>query len=192
MRALSIVASCLAGAAAFTLAPATASRRSCADVGTTIEASSYARLYRSRGTVFACLRDGRRRLIGNYYEEDDSGPYIFRIAGRFVATDDRTCLHGLQCTAALEVRDLRTNQLLHSATVEKDANIVQDLVVTPSGSVAWIRSNSVTIQVLKMDAPGGPVVLDEGADVTFGSLARAGVTLYWLRADGPRSARLAG
>jgi hypothetical protein len=126
------------------------------------------------------------------YEEDDSGPYIFRIAGRFVATDDLTCLKGQQCTATLEVRDLRTNQVLHGATVDKDANVVQDLVVTPSGSVARIRSNNLTRQVFKMDAPGGPVVLDEGADVVFGSLARAGATLYWLRADGARSARLAG
>jgi hypothetical protein len=109
-----------------------------------------------------------------------------------VATDDLTCFKGLDCTAALEVRDLRTNRVVHSATVDDDANLVQDLVLNASGSVAWIRANDVTRQVLKMDAPGDPVVLDEGRDVAFGSLARAGSTLYWLRADGPRSARLAG
>jgi hypothetical protein len=139
--------------------------------------------------VYACLRDGRRRLIGAQ-EEDGSGEYIFRLAGSYVAADALTCVRGLDCTASLEVRDLRSGRVVRAAQVDDDANGIRDLVLTSKGEVAWIRSNGIVRQVLKLDAPGPPVVLDEGNDIAFYSLARAGTTLYWTRADGPRTGQL--
>ena len=184
-----LLALCLVAAAPATAASAATPKRSCATRGKTLDASSYARLYRHQDVVYACLRDGRRRLIGAQ-EEDGTGEYIFRLSGRYVATDALTCVRGLDGTASLEVRDLQSGRVVRAAQVDDDANVIRDLVLTTKGDVAWIRSNGTVRHVLKLDAPGPPVVLDAGNDIALSSLARAGTTLYWTPADGPRTGQL--
>jgi len=181
---------CLVSTLSAAQASAAPKRQSCATVGTTIDASSYARVYRSRGFAYACLRDGRRRQIGAARDDTYTGLYIYRLAGRFLATDELVCLRGVDCTASLEVRDLVSGRVLRSAQVDDDANEILDLVVTSKGEVAWIRSNNVVRQVLKLDASGPPAVLDEGNDIAFSSLSLAGNRLYWMHGDGPRTGQL--
>ncbi|MDA0182464.1 hypothetical protein OJ997_19300 [Solirubrobacter phytolaccae] len=185
-----LLALCFVAAVPSVATSAAPKRKSCARVGTTIDASSYARVYRSRGYVYACLRDGRRRQIGAVREDGFTGLYRFALAGRFLATDKLVCLRDVDCTASLEVRDLVSGRVVRSARVDDDANEIRDLVVTGKGEVAWIRSNNVVQQVLKLDAPGPPVVLDEGNDIAFGSLALAGTTLYWTRAGVAKTGQL--
>jgi hypothetical protein len=169
--------------------------RSCATGGTTLDANRYARLFR-RGdrfinAVYACLRDGRRRFIG---EQTDlaSGTYIYRLSGRFVAHDTLICAYPERCVAVLEVEDVRTGKVVRGTTDTDPGSPVQDLVVTPAGRAAWIRATATTRQVLRFDAAGRPAVLDEGPDIRSGSLALTGTTLYWIHGEQPRTAQLTG
>ena len=172
-----------------------ASKRACATGGTTLDANRYARHFR-RGdrfinAVYACLRDGRRRLIG---EQTDltAGTSIYRLSGRFVAHDTFFCPDPERCAAVLEVEDVSTGKVVRATTDTEPGSPVGDLVVTSAGQAAWTRATATTRQLLCFDAAGHRTVIDEGPDIRFGSVALTGTALYWTHGDQPRTAQLTG
>lgn len=75
---------------------------------------------------------------------------------------------------------------------EVGAGPTTQIVLAPSGSVAWIVNNSAqasspTSEVWKAPVGAGPVRLASGGDIDPHSLALAGGRLYWTQAGSPRS-----
>jgi hypothetical protein len=75
------------------------------------------------------------------------------------------------------------------ATGNSPSAIVSDLVLSKSGSFAWIGSGPAGNEVHRFDVgDAGDTVVDSGPDVQAGSLALAGSTIHWTKADKPASA----
>jgi hypothetical protein len=193
--ALLAAAGTVAGPAALGLAPDAAGGRAadCSRTGTTIDANSRIRLYRvgsaQAHVIYACARTGKRRKLGTL-EIDGSGLVQLVLAGRYVAYDNQVCNRtDGGCTSYVEVRDALTGRYVRSIAGVPPA-AVSDIVLTPTGEVAWLRAAAEGRASLhKSDAEGEDVLLDDGS-AEPGSLALAGTRVYWTSAGQPRSAQL--
>jgi hypothetical protein len=68
---------------------------------------------------------------------------------------------------------------------------VSDLVLSRSGSFAWIGSGPAGNEVHRLNVGDtADTVLDAGPDVQAGSLALARSTIYWTKAGKPASAAI--
>jgi hypothetical protein len=66
---------------------------------------------------------------------------------------------------------------------------VSDLVLSKSGSFAWIGSGTASNEVHRFDVGDtADTVIDSGPNLQAGSLALAGSTIYWTKANKPASA----
>ncbi len=167
----------------------------CTRTGTTIAANSRAEVVRDGSydyTAYGCHRRPRRLTrIGRFDGFDATGPRSFRLAGRFVAWDYLRCSKTVDCQARIGVADLRTGNKRGTNLTSHGGSPASDLEVTPTGAAAWIRAigESSTLEVRKFDA-AGESLLDAGTDIVRDSLAVSGLTVYWTRADQPKSAPL--
>ncbi len=107
----------------------------------------------------------------------------------------------------IQVRDLRTHRLVHSAPTSTSApppsKVIgngrsEGIVVKSDGSVAWIAVDGeptaastlpTNYQVWKIDR-SGEHLLATGTRIVPHSIALAGSTIYWTDAGAPASARL--
>lgn len=182
--------------------------RACeAQPGRTAEANDVARVYRRRGTLYACAHRGRRPfnvgpLSNPLCGTSSSGcDYMgsYELGGRYLAyswvNSERTTR-----TSYLYLVDLRRvrERLIWEEggpnSARSDA-LVLDLRVTRRGSVAWIAGLAnylapTDYEVRKHDSAGAGV-LDAGTDIEPGSLTIAGSRVYWMRAGSPFTATLA-
>jgi hypothetical protein len=101
------------------------------------------------------------------------------------------CNKTADCPARIGVADLRTGTKRGTNLTSHGASPATDLEVTPTGAAVWIRAvgQSSTLEVRKFDG-AGESLLDAGEDIVPDSLAVSGPTVYWTRADQPRSAGL--
>jgi hypothetical protein len=126
-----------------------------------------------------------------------------RLAGPFAAVADQyTDPAGTTDHASIAVRDLRSGLRSFRTTIAPDnaSARVTDLLLAPNGHLAWIEQQtqftpaapSTGERTFAVHAAGAGqlLLLDSGPDVQPGSLARAGKTLYWIRAGQPRTAEL--
>ena len=95
------------------------------------------------------------------------------------------------------VQDLRSGGRATPVNATMSIAEVRSLVLTPTGSVAWIGTtfdptgNIVPgYTVAKSEHGAPPVVLESSADIDPESLALAGSTLYWLSGVSAKSATL--
>lgn len=180
-------------------------RRSCAPQQARVRlASERVHVYRVRGRTYAChIETGRRHALGDYpssASQTVTWLSAIRLAGDLVG-------HGIVVSRekdwpGVSVRNVRTGGLVHSveavtALGRQDRWLrayVTDLVLHPSGDVAWIAQNAhvdpVRFEVFKIDTSAGRVVLDASPSIRPQSLALSGREIYWINGEEPRSSRL--
>jgi hypothetical protein len=178
-------------------APAEAATHACRPHGSkTVRASSAARVYELRGTVYGCLfAAGRRYRLGE--NDDELGDYVgpIRLRGRLVGFARQSFDHYGNANATVVVRDLRTGKVAHSFSdsgggramcdePEPPSYSVTDLALAPAGAVAWIgeahHCGFVAREVTTL-ATGKPrEVVDQGLDIDPASLRYAGGSIFWL------------
>ncbi len=201
------IAAMLALLSAFLMAPAAhAGRRArptCYPAHSrTLLATAQARVFETRTIVehahvtYGCLLH-RRRPVRFYLPDFPLGFGPIVLAGPYVAYGDYSdCAASFCDPNSVVVQDLRTG---HVSFVDGSIRIadVKDLVLEPSGSLAWISSAYDEsgsplpgLQVAAVEHGGAPVILDSGSDIVPGSLALAGSTLYWTKGTTPQSAAL--
>jgi hypothetical protein len=158
-------------------------------------------VFTKAGQVYACLYStGRRWTLG----EDGrgcSGPCAgvdaIAVNGRFVAY---ALIEASRDAAAssLFILDLRNGprqQVWQGGAVNSSAGatFVDGLLVTRAGVVAWIVRVDLEVggqREVHVRSGGKDTVLDTGPQIVPGSLALAGLTLYWTNGNGARSAQL--
>jgi hypothetical protein len=207
MRRLLVVAVLVAGIGGVIVAvdAAPAERRSCAPQAARLRlASERVQVYRVRGRTYAChIKTGKRQALSDY-PSSASQTVIWlsamRLAGDLVG-------HGIVVSRSedwpgVNVRNVRTGRLVHSveaitALGRQDRWLrayVTDLVLHPSGDVAWIAQNAhvnpVRFEVFKLDTTAGRVLLDASPAIRPESLALSGREIYWINGDEPHSNRL--
>ena len=189
--------------------------RACQPNGSkTVLASGTARVFTKRGPKRPASADpstltrlygcgaGRRPVKMATRGVYSAGTLSFRLeqlAGRFASvvtsSDDRGGY-----SDELEVYDLRRRRRTSLISPVQEARI-RDVVLMPSGNVAWIQTATSAGQ-----APGGEpvfnnfevrtrqggrtVLLDSGPGIGARSLASSGSTLYWTNGPQARTARL--
>ncbi|ADB49612.1 hypothetical protein Cwoe_1181 [Conexibacter woesei DSM 14684] len=190
------------GAAHATTRPSSAP--TCHARGVTLLANERVRVYRGRilqgaRTYYYCdQRTRRTRTLGEYVYDSGGGIRRIALAGRYIAYDYLVCTHG-GCSASTRLLDARTRRLRRfeakpdPVTPQIGLNSAASLVVTPAGSVAWIRSRPTDGATRINDvfvAPHGEQarLLDSGPKVEADSLAFGGGILYWTNDAAPRSA----
>jgi len=134
---------------------------------------------------YAC-RVGTRRLfeIGEF-DRDSGGVRRIRIAGPYVAFEDRPCGSG-GCSEAIIRLNVRSGQRrVMSEQEPNDTNPALDLELTRRGIVVWIRSvvrpDVQRFDVVRWDG-ATTTVLDSGpiGDIQGESLAISGGRAYWF------------
>ena len=220
-RVLGVVV--LAVLASVPASPADARQRCAASGSKTLEATERARVFRWQATspdsyeVYGCLyrRNRRLKLDFNQTEDDPYGPYVeirlITLAGRHVAwVNDWSERPGRRTT--VNVVDLRSGRKMHSwtgggeqfgyytpgwETDHRHVYSTTDLVVKPSGAVAWIAWTRVgepyrdyEYTIYKSDATGEGILLDSGVNLDKDSLALSGSTIYWTKDGRAHSATL--
>lgn len=159
-------------------------------------------------TVYGCAYSiGRRYRMGdNYVDEPYDGARVapIRIRGRSIAYVQQWHDHYGSVGAAVFVRDLRDGTLLHSFDRGGGGNSggcaspppysVTDLVLAPTGSVAWIGTKAYCDHHLnEVDAIAGAgelQTLDDAPRVQPTSLAYSNGRISWLNDGKRRSAPL--
>ena len=170
----------------------------------TAEARLFTKVDRRRGTLseYACLYSRNRRFllsVGDMAPGGSgdttglpalAGPYVAYVLGHF---DDSERYNpefkgfpnqvvAINLSTAAELR-------FPAAAGSSPAAKVSDLVLSASGSFAWIGSGSAGNEVHRLDVgDAADTVVDSGPAVQPGSLALAGSTVYWTTATGPASA----
>jgi hypothetical protein len=181
--------------AGFAIGPAEANAGvRCGQLGHTFLANGSVRVLRlpfAQSTLrrppgyYAC-RWGSRRLyeIGSF-DRDSGGVRRIRLAGRYVAFEDRPCASG-GCAEATIRLNVATGQ--RRALSEKEPNDtlpVLDLELTRAGTVVWIRAPvdpaGQRFEVVRWDGAAASV-LDSGPlqDVQAESLAISDGRAYWF------------
>jgi hypothetical protein len=131
----------------------------------------------------------------------ESGILEPRLAGTFAAYA-KTLYYATEGSRnMIIVRDLRTGRVVHEVPTgtavkpeppTEGLGIVVGLVVKSDGSAAWMIATDAedgSYQVHVVDKTGSRT-LATGGDISPGSLALAGSTLYWTQAGSPQSATL--
>jgi hypothetical protein len=170
----------------------------------TVASSAAARVYRTGDAVYACLRSGGRsvRLGGTACRGRGGAVGTIALAGDVVAYELHYCSVDTG-SAAVAVRGLRRGTPLHresawsGGTMAPESFVhVTSLLVTPSGSVAWIASNESIVrhqaafQARAVDRRG-PRLLDAGERIRPRSLRLRGRRLSWRDGGTTRTATLA-
>jgi len=191
--AIAVLAS-LAGGASPALA---ASKPSCS-AGTTLAVGKSARVFRTRighhRRVYGCSVSTKKvSFLGALGIEDAVDTSVLAVNGSRVAYVRTTGCHDQGCWQTVYVRDLKQRKLLSAVTAtpgEVDRKQVTDIVLTRSGTVAWIGEAATNglgfVRFVLVRKPGQPLdqptlVLSAGLDIVRGSLALAGNTLYWTQ-----------
>lgn len=179
-----------------------ATRQDCRTRGTTITANASVRVfYTARGIAgewkryYACWVARRMtRFIGDQDGWEGGIESKLALAGHTVAYEEIYCDRDTGCDGEVRTFDVRDSgrDTGHRRIARLDPMYpASDLVLTPRGTVAWIRPGSGTHDVVVV-GPGRPVLttLDAGPGVEPGSLAIAGRRVYWTNSGSPRSAEL--
>jgi hypothetical protein len=95
----------------------------------------------------------------------------------------------------LDLRNGPRQQVWHGGAVHSSAGAttVDGLLVTRAGVIAWIvRVDNGPDHQREVHVRSGATdtILDTGPQIVPGSLALAGLTLYWTNGNGARSAQL--
>jgi hypothetical protein len=152
--------------------------------------------------VYACLYARNRRFLLSTADASPGGSgdatRLPALAGRYVAYvrshfDDAERYNPQFRGFPDEVvaLDLSTGARRRSpaATGGSPSAKATDLVLSSTGSFAWIGSGPAGNEVHRLNAgEAADTVVDSGSDVQAGSLALAGSTLYWTKAGRPVSA----
>lgn len=176
--------------------------RACAPEGARVHATgAKLQVYRHRGRMYACHRHtGTRRALA-----DDLAPAVLWLSSIRVAGD--LVGHGVVVSRGddlplVGVRNIRTGALVHLAEAvtpmgrrdDKLRAFVRDLVLHPSGDVAWIAQNAnvwpARFEVYKIDGAAGRVMLAASTAIHPDSLLLHGRTISWIAGDDRRFARL--
>ena len=176
------------------------------------------RLGDSAARVYGCLYSQNRRRFLGIEGDCDPGPTVsgLTVRGRYVALVESFCNIDSSDDYVV-VRDLRTGAVKHRAVgaagtpadTGEPSTLVRELVLSSTGSVAWIAdwkavSGSSTAhpnddrQVRKLEpgSPEGGTLLDSGLGIERRSLALGSRTsagyarLYWTKDGAPATARL--
>lgn len=173
----------------------------------TIKSNDKIRVYSVPGRyggrdVWACLyKTGRHRRLGARNLDSLSGGetvWPVRLSGTLVGFDRQDYDHYGGSAYAIAVRDMRTGRLVHGAS-QAGGGIgggtpweVDDFVMDPAGSVAWIAQatdGSYVSYVYEADTTKGAQALDSGATVDPKSLRRHGRVVTWLNGGQTRMAQ---
>jgi hypothetical protein len=139
------------------------------------------------------------RLLRVNCEPDSCFVERVSLAGRFVAfVDSSIQRYQDDHHQRIIVVDLRSGRRYpsHEATsLPPDQLLVTDLVLRPTGRIAWIgpgeRAGGSGYAVWTQGSNNAAVAVDAAPGIEPGSLALAGSRLYWIRAQQPQSQRLA-
>ncbi len=201
MRTRLLLAATLVAAVAVGAAPASApAARSCAVVGSkTVRSTPYARIYYTRqGRPFSCYRLTGRRValdtqVDRFYTFGDAHLGLVRIRRRILGY---TWIDpGIPAIYVHSV-DMRTGRFKHRTKIEPlvvidpSAVSVPQIVVTDTGSLAWIQKLEGYYSVWRFDRHGRRRI--GGADTTqrTTSLLLRGTRLTWRKAGRLRTSRL--
>src|SRR5689334_232479 len=122
-------------------------RLTCKTRGVTLTANEGARVFRLGGAdsyrAFVCdLRSRRTRALGTFDDGAGGGVSEFELRGDYVAFDKHVCDQE-GCRSNVATVNARTGTRRASATDPRIATVVSDLVISRSGSIAWIREVEV-------------------------------------------------
>jgi hypothetical protein len=176
--------------------PAAATAKQRCSTNHLVKSNPFAVITKSGTKYYGCWKASGRRtqLVGA--DEEQTGP--IRLAGRFVGI--AWIVAGSE-DSQVDVRDLRTGKLFHTAQMVGDAESVgphvSALVLRGNGSVAWIGVGSYfdeateryTYGVEKFDVSGRQL-LDHGAAVYPNSLHLNGAEITWVDGAEAMSASL--
>jgi len=150
--------------------------------------------------LYACrLKNRKRYLLASAQEQGGTGTAVslVRVVGRFVAWDAQPFDDSQRYNPDFQGFPSTVNELdtgsgqrtsRPATTGSPAASSVTALVVTGSGSLAWIGS-AATLEV-HLYENAADTLLDSGADIDPTSLAAAAHELYWTRGGLPQSAPL--
>jgi hypothetical protein len=162
--------------------------------GATLKRNLHVRVFRKRigeqSVVFACASGGKRAVrLGALDPETPSGVDSFAIDGVMVGYHRYTCDHGGLCEMSVGVVNARTRKQVRTSSSAE--GFVRSLVVSATGSAAWIRVSGLGLGVFvtAMD-PNGERNLDQGREIDPTSLALGGHHVYWLNAGQANGAQL--
>jgi hypothetical protein len=171
----------------------------CAEVGRTLLWTPEARVFhriRPSGDPFVpdtpvaygCLFARARAVLMDEDFDPDSDLRLFRLAGPYVAYALDGCPMG--CGWSVNAVDLRNGkkQWVNIGSEGFAGGPASDLVLAPSGSIAWIVAGSSN-EVAVRDASGRRV-LDSGEAIALSSLELQGSTLTWVNSGAVRSVTL--
>jgi len=116
------------------------------------------------------------------------------LSGEFVTVKDirRRRTVGSYPTGQQTQQQTSAQEDAHNTSPLEGVGPTTQIVLAPSGSVAWIVNDNFspdppTFQVWKAPVGAAPVRLASGGDIDPQSLALAGGRLYWTQAGSPRS-----
>ena len=165
--------------------PAAAGAKNHCSLRHVVKSSRFAVVTSSGTKYYGCWKATGRRTLLVGADAEQTGP--IRLAGRFVGI--AWIVAGTE-DSQVDVRDLRTGRLLHTAQMVGDPETVgphvSALVLRGNGSVAWIgigsyfdeATENYTYGVEKFDTAGRRR-LDQGPDVDPTSLHLSGSDLSW-------------
>jgi hypothetical protein len=181
----------------------------CSSAGSnTVIATAGARLFtktdsrRDTLSVYACLYGRNRRFLLSVGDQDPAGSgdttalpalagrYVAYVLGHFDGSERyNPSFKGFPDQVVTINLSTGAKQRFPAATGNSPSAKVNDLVLSKSGSFAWIGSGPAGNEVHRLDAgDAADTVVDSGADVQAGSLALASSTIYWTKAGNPASA----
>ena len=201
MRTPLLLAALLVAAVALGAAPVSApAARSCAVTGSeTVRDTPFARIYYTRqGRPYSCYRLTGRRValdtqVDRFYAFKDAHLGLVRISRRILGY---TWIDPGIPAVYVHSLDMRTGRLKHRTKIEPlividpSAVAVPQIVVTATGSVAWIQRLEGYYSVWRMDRHGRRRI--GGPDTTrpTSSLLLRGTRLTWRQAGRLRTSRL--
>jgi hypothetical protein len=201
-------------------APASAATKCTARKAETVQQTATARIFatplgNTAARLYGCLYSRNRNYLIGIDGDCQPGPAVDRVTlrGRYVAYVESFCNLDASDDYVV-VKDLRTGRNKYraiSATGRSDgepSTLVSDLVLSPTGSVAWIAdwqaqsggtpdpNDDRQVRKLEPGAPEGGTLLDSGLTIearslAIGSRTSAGYSrIYWTKADAAASAKL--
>ena len=138
------------------------------------------RLYERRARawhLYACnLRTGRRMLVArDLPQTSDKRITQVRFVGRFAAVGTVSCHQGQHCSWSVKKADLGSGRV--QSYDSRLGGTVKDLVLAPSGSLAWIAEGAVT-------SCSGRFCQSHGFVVDRTLALSPGGRMYWFTFDG--------
>jgi hypothetical protein len=182
-----------------------AAARGCGPAGArTLAASTVARVYSVRQTVYGCSdHTGRRTRLGvtsSCIQNELIGPV--RVAGELAAYGDEICGVDTGSTSVIVLRlsdrrRLTSEPAVTGLLLPESYESVESLVVKADGAVAWIATGGSIVGhgrgSVEVHAVAGGMrrLLDAGAGIRPGSLRLSGSRVTWEHGSTTRSATLA-